>query len=170
MVTETTEEFEIEDFEFDPFTAGAPRTIAKLIESKYEKSGEEYTAKTKYGRAIPQWKMVFENGLRNDESGAPVIMFQSVNVGYWKKDEDEAFHLVKAGKNSTAVQLADMILDKTGCKLDPNNVDAYINGWFEIIKIKFGEGDYAKSLWVPIEYLGDDVPEEVEKFRDSQAF
>jgi len=56
-------DFDLKDFQFDPYTASFPQTMGRMITNTIEKSPLTYNEKS--GKpAVPQWVMAFEDGLR----------------------------------------------------------------------------------------------------------
>lgn len=152
---------DMDTFEYDPYTAALPTTVAKLIYNAYEQSSEEYNEKS--GKpAVPQWVMTFEDGLFqdwNDPTKARTL-YNRVNVAYWRGVDTDDQELVKHKGGSTPAKFiaeCDKEID-----FHPRN-EALIGHWFRVVRMEFGTGDFVKKLWVPQEDLGTDPPAEVIK-------
>ena len=124
------------------------------------------------GRKVPQWVIVMEDGMRSDYNNRtePRIIEQRINLAYWRKKRggpEGEMELVKHGRNSIPVEFAEMSFDKLAINLSPTHEgDKYINGWFDVVQHTFGkEPPFQKKLWVPICFLGYDIPDEVVEVR-----
>lgn len=172
MPKETTVDDVMQGFDYDPYTAGLPTSKMKLIFNAYEECTDEYAAKRADGRKVPQWVLVFEDGLRSDynDRTQPRIVEQRINLAYWRKKKGSAegeMELVKHGPRSIPTEFATMSKAKSDINLNPNiDGNKYVGQWFTVIQHTFGkEPPYQKKLWVPIELLGPETPPDVEEVR-----
>lgn len=164
-----TNDVDMSEFDFDPYTASMPTTTGKLIYNGYEKSPDAYNEKS--GKpAVPQWVMAFQDGLRGDWNNPeiPRILNNRVNLAYWKMKDKEGNEvtpeLIKHRKGSIPVEFASMSFEQSKINLSPatSESDKFLNGWFKLVQYTFGASTpYPKKLWVPVKFLGYDTPQEV---------
>ena len=167
-----TLDFDLKDFQFDPYTASFPQTMGRMITNTIEKSPLTYNEKS--GKpAVPQWVMAFEDGLRQDwnDETIPRIIINRVNLGYWRTKGQDGIELdepilVKSGRNSTSVEFAATVLEKLTFPLKPDQSDEYLDQWFELVQMTFASASpYPKKMWVPVRLIGRDIPDAVIAYR-----
>lgn len=171
-------DFNLQDFDYDPVAAGRPSTIGLLQYNNYEKSTEAYNEKS--GKpSVPQWVMTFEDGLRQDfeDPTLPRTLYNRVNIGYWTykdqdgNDLDEPKLVPHKFWNATPVLFAKDITERAKVNLSPRDPASqeFLEGWFRLEQYQYGEEPYIKKMWVPVEYLGKNIPDEVTQRRTKQA-